>query len=350
MVTVAASRAILPISSIPPKDYVYNRESDALGSNPCIAGSEGTAVASEPVQLTELSLPRLRIFAAIVEQGGYSAAADYLGLSQSTVSFHVRELQRALGTPLLVYRARQVHLTAAGQALYGLARRALRDAEEMADHIAELRAGRAGRVRLGAGIAFEQEFFFEQVVAPFQRAHPTVELSLHFARRTRIIEAVQAREVDLGYMVPWRLPADLRYEPLHGSQVVFFVAKDHPLASDPCPSIEDVARTGLITPTPDSTERQYYGALLRQAGLRGYRVALEVDGTHGRILAAQAGLGVLALFWPAYARHVGLPGLRPVSLPAAPTGPEFGLISRDEEPTAPVVIAFADWLRQVAGG
>jgi DNA-binding transcriptional LysR family regulator len=294
-------------------------------------------------------LPRLRIFAAIVEQGGYSAAANCLALNQSTVSFHVRELERALGTPLLVYRARRVHLTAAGEALYSLARRALRDAEELANQIADLRAGRSGRVRLGAGIAFEQAFFFEGVVTPFQRAHPTVELSLHFARRTRIIEAVQAREVDLAYMVPWRLPAGLRYEPLHGSQVVFFVAEDHPLASHPCPSIEDVARAGLITPTPDSTEREYYGAVLRQAGLLEYRVALQVDGTHGRLLAAQAGLGVLGLFWPPYARRVGLPRLRRVSLPAAPPGPEFGLISRDEEPSATVVTAFADWLRQVVG-
>jgi DNA-binding transcriptional LysR family regulator len=178
------------------------------------------AVATEQLPVTELSLPRLRIFAAIVEQGGYLGAANHLALSQSTVSFHVRELERAVGTPLLVYRARRVHLTAAGEALYGLARRALRDAEELASHITDLRAGRAGRVRLGAGIAFEQAFFFEMVVAPFQRAHPTVELSLQFARRTGIIEAVQARAVDLGYMVPWRLPADLHYERLHESEVV----------------------------------------------------------------------------------------------------------------------------------
>src|SRR5829696_6355328 len=120
----------------------------------------GTAVANEQLQTTELSLARLRILAAIVEQGGYSAAANWLALSQSTVSFHVRELERTLGTPLLVYRARRVHLTAAGEAVYSLARRALRDAEELADQIADLRAGHAGRMRLGAGIAFEQAFFF----------------------------------------------------------------------------------------------------------------------------------------------------------------------------------------------
>src|SRR5207248_4204119 len=172
----ASPRATPLISSIPSEHYVYNREIRALGSNSCIDRGEGSVVANEQVQLTELSLPRLRIFAALVEEGGYSAAANCLALSQFTVSFHVRELQRALGTPLLIYRARRVHLTAAGEALYGLARRALRDAEELAHQVADLRAGHAGRVRLGAGIAFEQAFFFEEVVAPFRRAHPTVEL------------------------------------------------------------------------------------------------------------------------------------------------------------------------------
>jgi DNA-binding transcriptional LysR family regulator len=306
-------------------------------------------VPEERVPLPELSLLRLRIFAAIVEQGGYSAAASSLALSQPTVSFHARALERAFGTPLLVYRARRVHLTAAGEAFYALARRTLRDVEGLAEHIADLRAGRAGRVALGASIAFEQGFFFDQVVAPFQRSHPAVELSLRFGHSVRMAEAVRAREVDLAYVMRWHVPADVRYEPLHGSRVVFLVAEHHPLAANPQPSFADVGSAGLIAAPLDSAEWQYYGTALREAGLRRYRVALEVDGIQARILAAQAGLGVLGTFWPPYVRHVGLPRLCPVRLPTGTAGPEFGLISRDEEPAAPVVAAFADWLRRVAG-
>jgi|SRR5581483_11906309 len=300
--------------------------------------------------LTDLSLLRLRVFAAVVDQGGYSAAANSLDLSQPTVSFHIQALERAFGTPLLVYRRRRVHLTAAGEALYRLAGRTLRDAEALAAQIADLRAGRAGRVRLGASIAFEQAFFFEQVVAPFQAAHATVELSLHFGHSVRLVEAVRVREADLAYVMRWHVPADVRYEPLHGSRVVFFVAERHALAAQREPTPDEVGGAGLIAAPLDSAEWQYYGAALRQAGLRRYRVALEVDGIQARILAAQAGLGVLSTFWPAYARRVELPGLRPVRLGADPPGPEFGLVSRDDEPSAPVVAAFADWLRSVAGG
>ncbi len=305
-------------------------------------------MADERAPLPELSLTRLRIFAAIVEQGGYSAAASSLALSQPTVSFHARALERAFGTRLLVYRDRRVQLTAAGQALYGLARRTLRDAEALVAQIADLGAGRAGRVRLGASIAFEQAFFFETIVAPFQRAHPDVELSLRFGHSVHMAEAVRARDVDLAYVARWHVPGDVCYEPLHASRVVFFVAAGHPLAMASAVSFADVARAGLIAAPLDSVEWQYYGAVLREAGLRQYRVALEVDGIQARILAAQAGLGVLGTFWPPYVREPALPGLRALLLPASPAGPDYGLLRRDEEAAAPVVAVFSDWLRHVA--
>ncbi len=103
----------------------------------------------------DLSLMRLRVFAAVVEQGGYSAAARSLGLSQPTVSFHVQALEQTFGTTLLIYRERRAHFTAAGEALYALARRTLRDVAELSAQIAGLAAGQAGRVRLAASIAFE---------------------------------------------------------------------------------------------------------------------------------------------------------------------------------------------------
>jgi DNA-binding transcriptional LysR family regulator len=307
-------------------------------------------VADERAPLPELSLARLRIFAAIVEQGGYTAAANSLALSQPTVSFHARALERAFGTPLLVYRDRRVQVTAAGRALYALARRTLRDAEHLAEEIADLRAGRGGRVRLGASIAFEQAFFFDAVVAPFQQAHPSVELTLRFGHSVHMAEAVRAREVDLAYVARWHVPGDVQYEPLHASRVLFFVAERHPLATAAEVAFAEVARVGLIAAPLESVEWQYYCAVLREAGLRHYRVALEVDGIQARILAAQAGLGVLGTFWPPYVREPRLPGLRALALPATLAGPDYGLLTRDEAAAAPVVAGFAAWLRHVAQG
>lgn len=305
-------------------------------------------MAKERTALPDLSLTRLRVFAAVVEQGGYSAAAHHLALSQPTVSFHVQALERAYGTRLLVYRARRVRATAAGQALYRLAVRTLRGVEELAEQIADLRAGRAGRVRLGASIAFEQAFFFDTVLAPFARGHPGVELQVRFGRSLPTVEALRAQETDLAYVARWHVPADLHYTPLHGSRVVFFVAEGHPLARHPDPTMEALGEAGIIAARLDSTEWQYYDLVLRSVGLRHYRITLEVDGIQARILAAQAGLGVLATFWPPYAREAALPRLRSVRLDHAPPGPEFGLLTREAELDTTAAGVFAEWLQQVA--
>jgi DNA-binding transcriptional LysR family regulator len=147
------------------------------------------------------------------------------------------------------------------------------------------------------------------------------------------------------------MPADVRYQPLHGSRVAFFVAEGHPLAGRHGPADGLAGAAGLITAPLDSAEWEYYGQALRAAGLHDYRVALEISGIQARILAAQAGLGVLAVFWPPYAGEAVLPGLREVLLTGEPPGgPGFGLVERSEEPVVRSVTALADWLRQAAGG
>lgn len=325
---------------------MFNSCIELAYGEPGPAASPGRPPAGPP----DLSLTRLRVFAAVAEQGGYSAAARSLMISQPTVSFHIQALERAFGTSLLSYRGRRVRLTAAGEACYALARRTLNDVAEVSAQIAGLSTGRSGRVRLAASIAFEQAFFFGSVVAPFLRAHPGTGISLRFGTSRQMVEAVRAREADLAYVMHFRLPPDVRYTPLHDSRVLFFVAESHPLAAQSRVPADLVGAAGLIAAPLDGAEWEYYGQALSEVGLRSYRVALEISGIQARVLAAQEGLGVLPVFWPPYARRVALPGLRPVTVAGEPPGgPEFGLAERAEEPVARSVTLLARWLRQVTG-
>lgn len=71
-----------------------------------------------------LNLPQLRAFVAVVDAGGFGAAADELGISQSAVSHAVASLERALGGPLLV-RAVPARPTVLGRRALPHARAAL---------------------------------------------------------------------------------------------------------------------------------------------------------------------------------------------------------------------------------
>ncbi|MDO4620330.1 MAG: selenium metabolism-associated LysR family transcriptional regulator [Lachnospiraceae bacterium] len=82
--------------------------------------------------MTEFTLKQLEIFAAIVEYGSFSRAAEELFLTQSTVSTHILALEKVLGEPLFdrSFR-RQTKLTHAGEQLFPAAKRVLSACEEI---------------------------------------------------------------------------------------------------------------------------------------------------------------------------------------------------------------------------
>jgi DNA-binding transcriptional LysR family regulator len=76
-----------------------------------------------------MDLRRLRLFLAVVDEGGFTRGAEAMFVSQPSVSQAMRELEDELATPLFHRVGRGVVLTAAGEALVGPARQVLRDVE-----------------------------------------------------------------------------------------------------------------------------------------------------------------------------------------------------------------------------
>jgi DNA-binding transcriptional LysR family regulator len=295
-----------------------------------------------------LTLTRLQAFVAVVDHGGFSAAAASLALGQSTVSFHVKALERLLHARLILYRQRQVHLTAAGQELYRVASSMLRDTERLAATVRNIDQGQIGQLRVGASMAFELAAFFDRVVAPFRRAHPLLQLGLEFGHSVRLAQAVHDHQLDLAYVQNWRLPAAARYEALHHADFTLMVAAHHPLARQAAATEAQVYAAGLITAPLHSQEWPHYERLLREAGLRRYRVALEIDGVHARLLATQAGLGVMGVFVPPFAADHLHQALSPLHLEQPPPSAEFGIVSGEPGSSTPAARQFAEWLRHIA--
>lgn len=295
-----------------------------------------------------LDLFRLLVFVTVVDSNGYSSAARRLNLTQSTVSHHVAELERACGATLLHYRSRAVHVTAAGKEVYRAALAMLAEQNRLQASLTDLMQGRHGRVRLGASMAFEQKHFFQHVIAPFCRAHRGTLLSLRFGHSRREAQAVLDSELDLAYVIRWHLATDAEFEPVDELRLRFLVTPDHPLASVPEVTMGEIGEAGLITAPLTGAESGFYLEALRAAGITGDRSVLEIDGLQSRFLAAAAGLGVLATFVP-----VGTT-VSDDLVALAPAGPlplvEVGLVHRPGEPRSNSVEALSSWLRESAAG
>ena len=93
---------------------------------------------------------QLRAFHAVASEGGFTAAANRLNLTQPAVTLQVKALEQAYGVDLFHRRGRRVELTDTGAALYTHTLRLFRLEEETDDLLSSVGGMRRGRLRVGA--------------------------------------------------------------------------------------------------------------------------------------------------------------------------------------------------------
>ena len=95
-----------------------------------------------------LTLRQVRAFIAVAELAHFTRAGERLGLSQSSVSTLVRELEDNLGLRLFDRHTRMLRLTQAGAEMLPLARKALADLDRAFSSSHDLRSLGRGRVKV----------------------------------------------------------------------------------------------------------------------------------------------------------------------------------------------------------
>ncbi|WP_269532592.1 LysR family transcriptional regulator [Chitinimonas sp. BJYL2] len=121
-------------------------------------------------------LNRLALFAAVVEAGGFTAAADKLGMAKSQLSQQVARLEAELGVALLTRTTRRVGVTEAGERLHTDCAPLLAGLHEAVSRLGQ-EGTLSGRLRITAGSAYS-EGVLGGLLVQFARLHPALELEL----------------------------------------------------------------------------------------------------------------------------------------------------------------------------
>lgn len=131
----------------------------------------------------------MEVFAAVVERGGFSAAAKLFGMTPSAVSKLVTRLEGRLGARLINRSTRKLQLTAEGQAFH---QRCVTILSDIAEAECEAAAGRAprGRVRVNANVAFGNQILLPLVPA-FLAEHPDLSVDLVFT--DQVVDLIEER-------------------------------------------------------------------------------------------------------------------------------------------------------------
>ena len=90
----------------------------------------------------------LKAFAAVVERASFARAADHLGLSPSTLSQTIRQLETRLGVRLLNRTTRSVSTTPAGARLYDRIAPVMQEMDAAVSETIEATGSVAGSLRI----------------------------------------------------------------------------------------------------------------------------------------------------------------------------------------------------------
>lgn len=238
-----------------------------------------------------MELHQLRYAVAVAAEGSFTAAAQALNVSQSGVSAQVARLERELGLDLFERGARRVTTTPAGDQLLARMRGVLAAVEDIrstaGQHLGLLR----GRARIGAVAGLSWPAFLDALAA-LRAQHPGLDISLTEGLSLQLQQQVADGRLDVAVVSWTRSPgAGLAHWIAVEEHLIAVVSPDHPWATKPSASADDLLETEVICMAGGTGVRAAYEAMMRADG-HPAPVAWEVTLPSTVRALARRGLGV----------------------------------------------------------
>jgi DNA-binding transcriptional LysR family regulator len=206
-----------------------------------------------------MELRQLRYFLAVAEELHFGHAAEKLHMSQPPLSLQVSKLERELGVRLFDRSTRNVALTPAGIYLRDEVRRVLGDLDQVVEEMHGFANGKPPELSLGF-VSSASCTVLPKVTPLFKQRHHRVTLTEIPLTSGEQVQRVIAGTLDLGIVRDEMLGTGAPGEPsggshgrdlvsrvVHEERLAVCLPKDHPLASKPEISADEIADVPLIT-------------------------------------------------------------------------------------------------------
>ena len=296
-----------------------------------------------------LSVPRLMVLREVVSRRSFSAAAEALSYSQSSISQAVATLEAELGVTLVERDRRGIRPTAAGSALVAHADGVLARLEAAESEVAAIAGLRAGRLRV-ASFPSAGATLMPLAIATFRAAHPGVEVTLAEGEPEEIVPRLRGGEFDLALVYEFsrtseKLGTGMRRVELLSDPMHVALPAGHRLATKPKLRLADLRSESWIQTSASTPCARHVVRSCHEAGFEP-TVSFESDDYQTVQGLVAAGVGVALI--PALALSSVRDDIRIRALqPRAPVRTVLAATPRSESVT-PAVATMLDILRTTA--
>ncbi|PCJ19436.1 MAG: LysR family transcriptional regulator [Gammaproteobacteria bacterium] len=211
-----------------------------------------------------MDIPSLKAFLAVAEKCSFSAAADYLHITQPAVSKRISTLESKLNTPLFHRAGRKVLMTTAGSALYPRAQHLLLDMEDIRRSISNLSGEVSGQLNIGTShhIGLHR---LPPYLRHYSMEYPKVTLNIKFIDSEQAYDDVLHGDLEMGIVtLPPKEDKRLKTQLLWRDTLCFVVSSDHPLAQEATVSLQRLTEFPAILPSHTTFTRKIVDQLFDQ--------------------------------------------------------------------------------------
>ena len=180
---------------------------------------------------TKISLEQWNTLIAIVEQGGYRAAAEHLDKSQSTLSYSISRLEDELGVRVFSLQGRKAALTTAGRALYQRAIGLVEEAKLMENLADSYREGAQISISIAKDSLFPSDIVL-RALEVFYQQHPSTHIEWFDTVLTGTQDAILKHQRDL--VLTGHVPQGVSGTPLFKVKMIAVAHPSHPLNQCDC--------------------------------------------------------------------------------------------------------------------
>ena len=198
----------------------------------------------------------LQYFLAIAEEQSITRAADYLHITQPTLSKQMMDLEESLGKQLLVRGKKKVTLTEDGAYLRSRAQEIISLMEKTEASFRESEQIITGDIYIGCG-EHRSTYPIMQMINSIQKEYPDIRFHFFSGNADAITERLDKGLLDMGFLLEPEINPRYDYQklPLHETWGVL-MRKDSEFASRNSITFKDLSGLPLIMPSQTSNSNQ----------------------------------------------------------------------------------------------
>lgn len=214
---------------------------------------------SEPVKTTlqplsgrlgDMDIRLLRIFKAVVECGGFSAAEVQLNISRSAISISMADLEQRLGLRLCQRGRAGFALTEEGRQVHEAALQLFASLDGFRTQVNAIHAELRGELNIGItdNLVTMQHMRITDALTRLKRRGPGIHIHISMLPPNEIELRVLDGRLHIGVVPDLRTLAGLDYLPLYGEDSQLYCSDSHPLFGLPAPTASEILAQDAVVP------------------------------------------------------------------------------------------------------